>query len=232
MYYNPRDGRDHVSPDVYVVFDREPPAPPSWRTWVEGKFPDIVWEITSPSTRHEDVGRKRELYARLGAREYYIYDPQQETSPSFLGFELRVARMEPLVALSSGGIMSSLLRAELRPMAMERTERRPAGTWLRVIDPQSGLPLPTSEEVQRDLDTTRRNLDTTRRDFAAMQDSFEQIRRDFAAMQRENEQMRRDFIAVQDRMAREDQACRAAEQRAARAEVALQAMLDKDAGRG
>jgi len=37
---------------------------------------------------------------------------------------------------------------------------------------------------------------------------------------------------VQDRMAREDQACRAAEQRAARAEVALQAMLDKDAGRG
>lgn len=27
MYYNPANGRDHVSPDVYVILDRQGPAP-------------------------------------------------------------------------------------------------------------------------------------------------------------------------------------------------------------
>ncbi len=253
MYYNPRDGRDHVSPDVYVAFDRRPPAPPSWRTWEEGKFPDIVWEITSPSTRREDVGRKHALYAQLEVGEYYIYDPQQETNPPFLGFALRGGRLEPLPVSPGGGIMSVLLGAELRPMAMGETERRPDGMWLRVIDPRSGLPLPTSEEVQRDLgttrhdlQTTRHDLQTTRRDFATMQDSFERMRRDVVAVQRESEQMRQDFAAVQreseqmrrdvasmrERMTREEQARLIAEQRAVQAEAALRAMLDTDRGRG
>src|SRR5215831_5624160 len=30
IYYNPANGREHISPDVYVVFDRDPPAPPKW----------------------------------------------------------------------------------------------------------------------------------------------------------------------------------------------------------
>ena len=167
MYYNARDGRDHVSPDVYVAFDRRPPAPPSWRTWVEGKFPDIVWEITSPSTQEADLSAKpdgkRRLYADLGVREYYIYDPQQAVDPPFAGYESRAGRMESLSLLPSGGIMSPLLKTELRPMMMEETSRRPGGMWLRVIDPQSGRPLPTSEEVQH-------HLATLQRDFAALQE--------------------------------------------------------------
>ena len=27
----------------------------SWKTWVQGKFPDIVFEISSSSTHKEDV---------------------------------------------------------------------------------------------------------------------------------------------------------------------------------
>jgi len=158
VYYNPFNGRDNISPDVYVAFDVPPPAPPKWQVWVQGKFPDIVWEITSASTHKEDVGRKRALYARLGAREYYIYDPQQETEPWFQGFESRAGRMEPLSLLSSGGIMSQLLGAELRPVAMEETERRPAGTWLRVIDPRTGEAVPIAAEEHDDLRETREQL--------------------------------------------------------------------------
>jgi hypothetical protein len=146
VYYNPANGRDNISPDVYVTFDRPPPGPPKWQTWVEGKFPDIVFEITSPSTHREDVGRKRSLYPRLGAQEYYIYDPQQETTPSFQGFERRGGQMEPLPLLPGGGIMSPLLRAELWPVARGETRRRPAGTWLRVIDPATTEPIPITDE--------------------------------------------------------------------------------------
>jgi Uma2 family endonuclease len=43
---------------------------------IEGP-PDLVVEILSPSTRGNDLGRKRELYARYGIREYWIVDPKE-----------------------------------------------------------------------------------------------------------------------------------------------------------
>ena len=151
VYYNPANGRDNISPDVYVIFDVPPPAPPKWETWVEGKFPDIVFEISSPSTQREDLserpGGKRHVYAEQGAREYYIYDPQQAMDPPFLGFESRHGRMEPLTPLASGGIISPLLATELRPISMAGTLRRPEGVWLRVIDPVSGRPVRVAEET-------------------------------------------------------------------------------------
>src|ERR1700737_2688864 len=72
MYYNQYDGHNHISPDVYVILDRQPPPPPSWKTWIEGKFPDIVFEISSASTQEIDVGvgpkGKIRLYAPLGGQ--------------------------------------------------------------------------------------------------------------------------------------------------------------------
>ncbi len=156
VYYNPLNGRENISPDVYVAFNRPPPGPNKWQTWVEGGFPDIVWEITSPSTQATDLSEapdgKVARYARLGAKEYYIYDPEQEMDPPFLGFALRDERMQPLPVRPGGGIYSALLQAELRPVAMAETERRPGGTWLRIIDPATGRPVPLAEEEHRALE--------------------------------------------------------------------------------
>jgi Uma2 family endonuclease len=150
IYYNPANGRDHVSPDVYVVLDRDPPAPPKWQTWVEGKFPEIVFEISSESTMREDVGpRERDkpaLYARLGAREYYIYDPQGDLQPAFQGYHRQGEGWVPAPVLPSGGLWSPLLGAALRPLPLGEIGQRPAGTWLRVIDSQTGEPIPVAEE--------------------------------------------------------------------------------------
>ncbi len=156
MYYNERSGLDHVSPDVYVALDVPPPGPSSWKTWLKGKFPDIVFEITSPSTVAEDLSDrprgKRRLYAELGAREYYIYDPNEQIAPSFRGYERQVGDtgFRDLAVLPSGGIISPLLRTELRPMAMAADENRLAATYLRVIDPTNGLPIRPPEDERRD----------------------------------------------------------------------------------
>ncbi len=149
LYYNPFNGRDHVSPDVYVALDVEPGNRPTWKTWMEGKCPDIVFEITSPSTQNEDTGRKRELYARLGALEYYIYDPQDALRPRFQGYELRAGELEPRQPLPTGGIRSSLLGVELRPI----------GTYLRVIDPATGEPMFVPGEIQGAYETAQARLD-------------------------------------------------------------------------
>ena len=41
--------------------------------------PDLVVEILSPSTHKVDEGIKRQLYDRMGVREYWIIDPVAET---------------------------------------------------------------------------------------------------------------------------------------------------------
>ncbi len=140
MYYNQRNGRDHVSPDVYVALDVAPGLRPTWKTWEEGKFPDIVFEITSPSTEGVDREDKLELYTRLGAREYYIYDPQQVMDPPLRAYSRQGDTLAPLALLPGGGVASPLLRAELRPV----------GIYLRLIDPATGLPFRTPEEEHRD----------------------------------------------------------------------------------
>lgn len=208
VYYNPANGRDNISPDVYVAFNRPPPAPSKWQTWVEGGFPDIVFEITSPSTQRKDLSLsptgKRTLYAELGAHEYFVYDPQGEMDPVVQGFERRGDRLEPLPPSADGGVYSPLLRAELRPMAMEGSSNRPAGVWLRVIDPATGQPVPLIEEEHN---------------------SLQEERLAHAAAERAR-------LAAERRANEEEQARLAAEQRADAAEAELRALRAALAQRG
>jgi Uma2 family endonuclease len=139
MYYNPASGLDHVSPDVYVALDVPIYRRRKWETWIEGKFPEIVFEITSPSTLREDLGKKRSLYARLGVQEYYIYDPAGELSPRFQSFHGDSDRLEPVDLLPSGGIISPRIGYELRPV----------DEWLCVIDPATDRPFPGPEDERR-----------------------------------------------------------------------------------
>ena len=67
-----------VGPDFYVAFDVDAPAIMErlmYLPWEAGKPPDFVLEVGSPSTGREDIGSKREIYARIGIREYWRFDP-------------------------------------------------------------------------------------------------------------------------------------------------------------
>ena len=154
LYYNPYNKREHLSPDVYVGFDLAPPTTRDvWFTWVEGKAPDIVFEITSPSTQRTDVSAgprgKLTLYAQLGVREYYVYDPQLVMFPWLRAFTLIEGRLEEAPLLPNGGAWSELLQAELR--AVRSTEWERPGTYLRVIDPTTGAPIRVGEEELEDI---------------------------------------------------------------------------------
>ncbi len=93
LYYNPANKRDNLSPDVYVALDVEPGSRDAWFTWEEGKAPDIVFEIASPSTWRQDVSTAPRgnltLYGRLGVREYYVYDPAALVPPHLRAFAWR-----------------------------------------------------------------------------------------------------------------------------------------------
>ena len=78
ILYDINDPNARIAPDCYVVFDVDAHAIAghnSYRVWQWGKPPDFVLEIASESTALNDVTTKRDIYARIGALEYWRFDP-------------------------------------------------------------------------------------------------------------------------------------------------------------
>ena len=73
-----RPRRAFRGPDLFVVlhvdgsFRRQ-----KWVVWdEEGRYPDVIFEFLSPSTRRVDQTTKKTLYEQtFKTREYYWYDP-------------------------------------------------------------------------------------------------------------------------------------------------------------
>ena len=197
IYYDPDNGRRHVAPDVYVALDVAPGDRQKWQTWDEGgKFPDLVMEITSPSTQDEDLGARVALYGELGAREYYVYDPAQLLDPPLRAYRRAGGRLaeQPLAAGPDLAVYSPALGTQLRVV----------GRWLRLIDPATGEPVPVPEEDHEGRlaaeERARREEERARREEAARR-AEEEARR--AAEERER-RLLRELAALRAELERRD----------------------------
>ena len=116
LYYEEGNPRASVSPDVFAV--KGVPKSARRRTyllWREGRAPCTVFEITSDSTRREDLIRKRALYARLGVREYFLYDPLGDyLRPPLQGFLLVGDTYEPMAPAADGSLVNNELGLRLQ----------------------------------------------------------------------------------------------------------------------
>ena len=89
VYYEQGNPRKYVVPDAFVVKGIAPKSHRVYKTWVEGKGPEVVIETTSRKTRRKDMVDKPQLYARLGVKEYFLFDPDQEyLDPPLQGYHL------------------------------------------------------------------------------------------------------------------------------------------------
>ena len=78
VYYEAGNPDAVFAPDCYVVFGAGADRlwwPYAYRIWEFGAPPAFALEIGSKSTWRNDLGYKRELYARVGIGEYWRYDP-------------------------------------------------------------------------------------------------------------------------------------------------------------
>ena len=135
IYYEEGNPRAAVAPDVFVALGVEQRRRRIFQTWREGgRAPDVVIEITSKKTRKDDRERKPAIYAALGVREYFIFDPHREyLEPPLQGYRLVQGRYEPI---ATDPLRSEVLNLELRQ----------EDGMLRLYDPQTGERLPTSDE--------------------------------------------------------------------------------------
>ena len=76
--YDRRNLNVRVSPDIYLAFGVDARAIRPRRLylpWEVGKPPDWALEVASESTGRQDVNRKPAIYAAIGIREYWRFDP-------------------------------------------------------------------------------------------------------------------------------------------------------------
>ena len=142
LYYRMNDNEVRVAPDVMVVFGVEDYPRDSYIVWREdGKIPDFVMEIASPSTYSRDVTDKRDVYAGLGVTEYWRFDPTGRLfTPALEGDRLTDGAFQPIpVEVDDAGVLrghSEILELDVcvRPELELRLYDPAAGTWLRNLD--------------------------------------------------------------------------------------------------
>jgi Uma2 family endonuclease len=206
FYYEEGNPSAVVSPDVFVVKGVRKGLRRTYKLWEEGVAPCVVIEMTSRSTRLEDKGNKRALYALLGVREYFLFDPLGEyLKPPLQGFTLVDGEYAALPVESDGGIISRELGLKLY-----RDE-----TVLRLFDPASGREVVRTEDLSDVLQQT----------LARVQQTEEQAQREADARRLAEEQAR----LAADQAQREADARRRAEEQARLA--ADQAQREADARR-
>ena len=138
VYYQRGDNTAWLRPDVLVAFGVQRGVKRStFKVWEEGKAPDFVLEVASPSTAEKDARHKAREYARIGVREYWRLDPEGTLMGVPLeGYRVRGGRYSRVALVAGpGGVeyqRSGVLGLDLR------TVRQQGATVLVMRDPRTG----------------------------------------------------------------------------------------------
>jgi Uma2 family endonuclease len=183
---------DFRGPDVFVVLDTVKKDRRSWVVWEEdGRTPDVVIELTSPTTEEMDRGEKKRIYARLlKVSHYYLFDPH---TGALEGYKLDVDTLtyHPLEPNENGRLPCPSLGLEL---GMHRgTFRSVEADWLRWFDKRGDLLLNGAERAEaearraeaeaRRAEAEARRAEAEARRAEAAEQELERLKEELARLQ-------------------------------------------------
>ena len=183
VYYSRQQvmNRDFRGPDFFVALDvdgnRERQG---WVIWEEdGRYPDVIVELMSPSTAKIDKGVKKTLYERtFHTADYYVYNPFDPNSLE--GWHLdEKQRYQPLVANEYGWLWCETLGLWLGTWEGSIRREPPTGTchWLRFYDRQGNLVLLQAEAERQRAEAERQQAEAERQRAEAERQRAEAERR-------------------------------------------------------
>ncbi|MCY7275585.1 MAG: Uma2 family endonuclease [Phormidesmis sp. CAN_BIN44] len=151
VYYsqNQAMNRDFRGPDFFVALDVDGSRErQGWVTWQEeGRYPDVIVELMSPSTAAVDRTVKKDLYEQVfRTSDYFIFDPFDATA--FQGWHLENRRYQPLQMNERGWLWCETLNLWLGTWegSIQREPSTGVCAWLRFYD-SSGSLVRLPEEV-------------------------------------------------------------------------------------
>ena len=145
IYYEEGQPGYVLSPDGFVAFgvkgrgDR-----PIFKTWEEGAFPSVVFEVTSKSTWKRDTEEKFAIYQKTWkVKEYFLFDPLGEyLEPPLKGYRMNRDGKLELIKPVNGELTSRELGLKISREG-ERLILRDAKTGKLVLNK-------TEAEVERE----------------------------------------------------------------------------------
>ena len=172
LFYEPGNKRRHVSPDVLVTLGLEMRLRLNYLLWEEGLPPNFVIEVTSASTRVEDLKDKMAIYRdKVGVKEYFLFDPQSEyLDPPLKGFRLEQGQYVPIDPID-GRLPSQELG-----LMLERSS-----SHLRLLNPATGKWLPTPGEAWQAAEEARQASESENARLRAELEALRQSRRNGSA---------------------------------------------------
>ena len=166
VYYQRGNNAAWLQPDVLVAFGVGRGGNRStYKVWEEGKPPDFVLEVASPSTAEHDARYKAGEYARMGVPEYWRLDPQGALMGTALeGYALTGGRYEPVEVVErpggGGWLRSRVLGLDLG------SRKRDGATVLVFADPRTGEEFDGALEEAEDRAAAERDRADAERDRA------------------------------------------------------------------
>jgi Uma2 family endonuclease len=167
LYYEQGNPKANASPDCMVILGVGNHERRSFKAWVEGAIPSVIFEFASDETFREDLCAKRMLYQRLGVAEYFLFDPLGEClDPRLQGFHLERGEYIELEPDADGSLISHALGLRL---IAERS-------LLRAIDLRTNHPLLTFEEKPAEPAREAGRIERERQRVAALAGEVERLR--------------------------------------------------------
>jgi Uma2 family endonuclease len=165
VYYSLQQAKnqDFKGPDFFVVLDVPQRERKSWVTWEdEGKLPNVIIELLSPSTNVKDKGEKKQIYQnKMRVPEYFWYEPYLD---DWAGFRLKGGVYQPIQPDPQGQMFCEELG-----LLLQRWEGVYQGietdNWLRWALPDGTL-LPIQQELTN-LESQRAEQEKQRADRLA-----------------------------------------------------------------
>jgi Uma2 family endonuclease len=207
IYYSSMQvmNKDFRGPDFFVVLDVDGlKERQGWVVWEEDdRYPDVIVELMSQSTKKVDTGLKKDLYDRtFKTTDYFVYDP---FDPSKLqGWHLINGRYEELAKNDRGWLWSEKLGLWLG--SWHGTIGNETTYWARFYRPNGDLVLLAHEaEAQRaEAQRRRAEAESQRAETESQRAEAESQRAETESQRAEAESQRASRLAARLRALGED----------------------------
>ncbi|MEG4973713.1 Uma2 family endonuclease [Microcoleus sp. K4-B3] len=192
IYYSAKQIRnqDFRGPDFFAVLGVDSnTSRQGWVVWEEnGRYPDVIVELLSPSTANQDTGKKKDIYEQVfRTPDYFVFDPFEPNS--LQGWRLDATlRYQPLVPNERGWLWCETLGFWLG--TWEGIVDRETATWVRFFDESGNLVLLPEEAAQQQAETAQQQAEAAQQQAEAAQQQAEAAQQQAEAAQQQAEQER------------------------------------------
>lgn len=152
VYYSSKQvqNRDFRGPDFFVTLNVDGEKErQGWVVWEEeGRYPDVIVELMSPSTARQDVNEKKEIYQNIfRTRDYFVYDPFKENSLQGWHLDQKLT-YEAIAPNERGWLWCESLQLWLG--RWQGTIMKETATWLRFYDADENIVLLQQELAEQE----------------------------------------------------------------------------------